>query len=441
MFEIVEENKNVKTVKISLDHEVIDAARNAVYDEISKDIKVKGFRPGMVPRNLINTIIGMDRVNDLVKEHVVDEASSILSKEYDKSLNILLPPMVKNVELGGTADVVFELHLFPKVEIESMKDVEIKVPNFGDLENHVNESLEELREEKAILVPKEPGQTAEVGDTVEIEYFDLSGKDPEKKTLELKIGEPNEGTIFPHVIGKKIGDEFDFKSTSENTENKTNLHVKVSGLYLRKLPDLDDNFAKMVDEKYETLDDLKASLKKDVDKSIENLLSNIKRDEIIDEMIKKTKIDVLDSTIDYFASSVIERKKEDKAYDKELKEKFNNDEKAYLESAKSEVINYLKLEGALKLIANERSLSVSDDEIFETAKQIYKGSKISEERLKVMLKKDSELYSSINKEILSNKVADELLKDAIFVEDKVGEGAKESENEEFENKGESEGQN
>ncbi len=424
MFEVVEENKNVKTVKVSLDHKAIDEARDEVYEDISKDIKVKGFRPGMVPRNLINTIIGMDRINSLIKDQVADEAFHMLMRDYFKDINeidTVLPPKVKSVELGGTADILFEIHAFPKAEIESMKGIEITIPDFGSADEEVSRTIEELREEKAILTPKAVDQSAQIGDVAEIEYVDLNGKDPEKKTLEIRIGEPEEGTIFPHIIGKKVGDEFDFTSTAENTGNKASLHVKLTKLYLKQLPDLDDNFAKMVDEKYETFDDLKATLKDDFNKSLDEVIVSIKRDRILNELVNKTKIDVLDSTIDYFMNYLVDQKKEDKVYDKELKDKFHGDEKAYMNSIRDEVISYLKLEGALKFVAQEKSLSVSDEEIFEEAKRDYEESKISDERLKIMLKKDPALYSMIRRELLSSKVADELLKDAVVTVEKDDE--------------------
>ncbi len=423
MLEVVEENKNVKTVKVSLDHESIDDARNEVYDYISKDIKIKGFRPGMVPRNLINTIIGMDRINDLVKDNVADKAFDVLSEGYLKDENILLPPKVKSVELGGTADVLFEIHFFPKAEIESMKDIKITIPDFGDSDQEVEKSIEELREEKVILIPKAEDQSAQIEDVAEIEYFDLTGKDPEKKTLEIKIGKPEEGSIFSHLIDKKIGDEFDFTSVSENTGNKTSLHVKLNKLYSRKLPDLDDNFAKMIDEKYETFDDLKTALKNEFDKSMDELILSIKRDAILAELAKKTKIDVLDSTIDYFTDYIKDKKREDKVYDDELKNKFHGDEKAYTDSIKSEIIDYLKLEGAIRLIAQEKSINVSDDKVFEEAKNVYKESKISDERLKIMLKKDHTIYSTIKHELLLSKVANELLKDAVITVEEEDEKA------------------
>ncbi len=425
MLEVVEENKNVKVFKVSMSHDVIEEARDEVYEEISKDIKIKGFRPGMAPRNLINSIIGMDRINEMIKEKVADEAYDVIIEEYletPQGEDVILPPRLKSVELGGNAEVTFEIHSFPKVEIESMDNVEIEIPKLhDDRENMVSDSIEELRQEKSILIPKDGN--IEIGDQVEIEYQDLTGKDPEKKELELRVAKSEEGNIFSHLIGKKAGDEFDFSTVAENSGNTTHLHVKILKVYSVKLPDLDDNFAKMVDDKYETFEDLRNSLKSRVDKVIDDFNESLKVDGVLNELVKKTKLDVLDSTIDYFVDYVIGKKKEDKTYDKDLKEKFNGDEKAFKDSIRNDVINYMKLEGAIKLIAKEKSLDVSDEEIFEEAREIYEKSKISDERLKVMLKKDSDLYQSIKRELMSHKVAKELLKSAIVKEIDVDENS------------------
>ncbi|BBJ27643.1 trigger factor [Athalassotoga saccharophila] len=440
MLEVVEENKNVKILKVSMPHEVIEDARDEVYDEISKDIKIKGFRPGMAPRNLINSIIGMDKINEMIKEKVADEAYDVIIEEYLKTPqgdDVILPPRLKSVELGGNAEVTFEIHLFPKVEIESMDKIEITIPKLhNDSEKMINDSIEDLRKEKAILIPKDGN--IEIGDQVEIEYQDLTGKDPEKKELELKVAKPEEGNIFSHLVGKKAGDEFDFSTTAENSGNVTHLHVKILKVYSVKLPEIDDNFAKMVDDKYETLEDLKNNLRSQIDKVMNGFTESLKIDVVLNELVKKTKLDVLDSTIDYFVDYVVDKKKEEKTYDKELKEKFNGDEKAFKDSIREEVINYMKLEGAIKSIAKEKSLDVSDEEIFEEARETYEKSKISDERLKVMLKKDSDLYQSIKRNLMSDKVARELLKNAVVKEEEVG---KDSQGEIEEDENESEGSN
>ncbi len=422
MFEIAEENKNIKTVRVSLSHEEIEKTRDEIYDKISKDIKVKGFRAGMVPRNMLNTVIGIDHINEMIKERIAEMAYDILVEDESfEDMKPMLPPDLKSVELGGTAEVLFDVYTFPKVEIDSMDNVEISVPKYASdeqIEEDVDHAIEDLREDKAILIPEKEDHSVEIGDRVEIDYT-VVGKSAEKENIELTVKTPNEGSIFSFLIGKYVGDEFDFTNESENTGNINTLHVKINKIYSRQLPELNDEFAKMVDEKFETFDALRQNFKKQILDTIDAIKISFERDYILSTLVERSHLDMADSSLDYFVQRLIEIKKEKKDYERELKEDFKGDEEKYLKSIRDGSINFIKLRSAATKIAAEKGIEVSEDEIFEEAKQRYQKANISDERLRVLIGKDEELKETIVNDIIDRKVAEELLKNAKIVEEDV----------------------
>jgi trigger factor len=397
MFEITGQNKNIKTVRISLPHEQIERARDGVYEKISRDIKIKGFRPGMVPRSVLNTIIGIEKINEMIKEEIADIAyeSLIKDKAFDE-MNSILPPELKSVELAGDAEVVMNIHTLPKCEIESLDGVEVKVPNFvsdEELEKSINEDIERLRNEHAVLVPKAEDQGIELEDEVDIEY--TTNNSGEKQNIELVVKDPSEGNVFAELIGKKVGDEFDFTDKAENTGNSNTLHIKVNKVYLRKLPEVNDDFAKSVDEQVESMEALRSKMKEEIIESFDKAIESLKKDMIMMELLKRIKLDLADSSLDFFVNTLIEMKKEKKEYEKELKDEFKGDEKKYLESIKSESLNYLKMKSALEELAKEKGIEISEAEIFDSAKQRYEGAKISDERIKVLIEKNQGIKDEI----------------------------------------------
>ncbi len=427
MFEIVKEEQNVKTVKISLDHEAIERTRDKVYNELSQSVKVKGFRKGKVPRNLLNVVIGMEKINNMIKEDVADIAlDELYENEKFKELSVMLPPALVSVELGETADVVFEIHVYPNVEVESLEGEEIEIPKIKneDLEDDVKKELERMREENAILKPKDENEIIEIGDQVEIEYH-ITDKDEEPRQFEVIVKEPSEGKIFAELVGKKVGDSIEF--VDEKDENQTSYTMTVKEVYKRTLADLNDDFAKMVDNEAETLEALKEKLRQKIKGSFDDFVKSLEVNNMLDKLEKKTKLNVSKHSIDLFVNHVIMRQKEEKEYEKALKD-FKGDEKAYKDTLKTEITNYLKLKGAVEKIAKEKGIEVSEDEVFDKAKEYYQSLNMSDERLKVTLTKDKELRDRIENEILHNKVAEELLKSAkIVVKDLEEEKAQQSE--------------
>jgi len=414
MLEIIKEEENVKTVKITVESEKVKKATEEVYAELSKNVKIKGFRKGRVPRNLLKTIVGTEEIENMVKEKIADVA---LDKLYDeeefKKMNVMLPPALVSIDMGENAEVVFEIHLYPEVEIESLEGEEIEVPELKeeDVEKDVEEELERLREENAVLEPKGENEVVEEGDHVEIEYH-VTGKEETPRNFDFIVKDPKSSQLFQDVLGKKVGDAIEF--VDERDENKTSYTMKITAIHRRILADLDDEFAKSVDVEAETLEALKNKLKDKIKGSFDDFMKTFEANTILNRLANKTKLKMSDHSLELFVNHVIMRQKENKEYEKSLKD-FKGDENAYKESLKKEITNYLKIKGAVEKIAKEKGIEVSEDEIFEKAKEYYASMNISDERLKVTLSKERELHDRIKNDLLHDKVAEELLKSAKIV--------------------------
>lgn len=414
MFEIIDEKQNVKTVKISLSHEEVERARNNTYADISKNIKVKGFRSGMVPRKLLNAIIGMEKINEMIKEDIADRAiDELYDDEKFQELDPMMPPALISVDIGETADVIFEVHSYPDVTVESTDGEKIEIPLIKDeeIEEDVNRKLQHMREKNAILEPKGKEEVIEIGDQVEVEYK-AADADEKPRELEIVVEKPDKGRIFTELIGKKIGDVIEFEEGKD--KDKIMYSMLVKRVYKRKLADLDDDFAKTIDSEVQTLEALKAKLRNEARESIEKLIREGEINMILEKLTDKATLDVSEHSLDLFINHVIARQKEEKEYEESLKD-FNGDEKAYRDTLKKEITNYLKLKGAVEKVAKEKKIEVSEDEIFEGAKEYYKSFGMSDERLKVILSKDKDFYDRVKNELLHRKVAEELLKTAKVV--------------------------
>ncbi len=420
MLEIIKEEENVKTVKVTVESEKVKEATEKVFDELSKNVRIKGFRKGRVPRNLLKTIVGTEEIEDMIKEKVADMALDKLYEDEEfKKMNVMLPPALVSIDMGEDAKVVFEIHLYPEVEIDSLEGEEIEIPELKeeDVEKDVEEELERLREENAVLEPKGENEVVEEGDHVEIEYH-VTGKEETPRTFDFVVKDPKSSQLFQDILGKKVGDTIEF--IDERDENKTSYTMKITAIHRRILANLDDEFAKSVDVEAETLEALKQKLREKIKGSFNDFIKTFEANTILNRLANKTKLKMSDHSLELFINHVIMRQKENKEYEKSLKD-FKGDENAYKESLKKEITNYLKIKGAVEKIAKEKGIEVSEEEIFEKAKEYYSSMNISDERLKVTLSKEKELHDRIKNDLLHDKVAEELLKSAKIVVKKADE--------------------
>ncbi len=411
--EIVKEEKNVKIVKLTLEKAEVDKATEKIYSELSQSVKLKGFRPGRVPRNLLTTVVGKDKINNMIKEEIADKAVYELHADEEfKKLNLMLPPALKSIEINEGAELTFELHSYPKVEVGSISGEKIEVPKLKeeDLEKDVESELEKLREENAVLEPKGENEVVEIGDHVEVEY---QVNDGEMKRFDFVVREPIDTELLKKIIGKKVGDTFEF--TDDKAEEKTVYRVKVDSIHRRVLANLDDEFAKTVDEEAETLEALKSKLRGKIKDSFDDFIKTFKMNTVLERIANKTKLDITDHSLDLFVNHLIMRQKEEDEFQKALEE-FDGNVKAYEESLKKEITTYLKTKLAVEEIAKEKGIEVSDEEIFNQIKEYYAVLNMSEERLKVMVSKDEKLRDQVKNELLHEKVAEELLKEIEIVE-------------------------
>ncbi len=411
MFEVIDEKQNVKTVKILLPHEEVEEAREEAYADLSKNIKVKGFRQGMVPKKLLNAIIGTEKVNEMIKEIVADKALDILyeDEKFQKE-NLMLPPALVSVDLGKTTNAVFEIHNYPEVTIESMDGEKIEVPGIDEegIEEDLEDRLQELREQNVVLEPKDEKEAIEIGDQVELEY-NVKEERENPKEFEIVIKDPEEGKIFSDLIGKKVGDTIEFEEDNGEDEKKSVYFMTVKRAYKRILPNLDDEFAKTVDNDVQTFEELKTKLRNEIKKERERFVEEGKIAMVLKKLESKTRLNISEHSLNLFINHVIARQKREKEYERALKD-FKGDEEKYRNTLKEELVKYLKIKGAVEKLSSENDIKISEDEIFENAKNSLGYLGVSDERLKVMLSKNKNFYDRMRDEVMHRKVAEELLK-------------------------------
>ena len=273
-FENTATNRGVVTFTIGQDK--IQPALDQAFNKVKKNLNAPGFRKGHMPRAVFNQKFGEEALYD-------DALNAILPAAYEAAiaelgLDVVAQPKidVKSIEKGQDWTLTAEVVTKPEVKLGAYKDLEVSVEASKEVtDEEVDAKLENERKNLAELVVKEGA--AENGDTVVIDFVgsvdgvEFDGGKGENHSLELGSGQFIPG-FEDQLVGAKAGDEVEVKVTFPEDYQATDLAgkaavfvTKVNEVKAKEVPALDDELAKDLDDEGETLDELKAKYRKELE--------------------------------------------------------------------------------------------------------------------------------------------------------------------------------
>lgn len=273
-FENTATNRGVVTFTIGQDK--IQPALDQAFNKVKKNLNAPGFRKGHMPRAVFNQKFGEEALYD-------DALNAILPAAYEAAiaelgLDVVAQPKidVKSIEKGQDWTLTAEVVTKPEVKLGAYKDLEVSVEASKEVtDEEVDAKLENERKNLAELVVKEGA--AENGDTVVIDFVgsvdgvEFDGGKGENHSLELGSGQFIPG-FEDQLVGAKAGDEVEVKVTFPEDYQAADLAgkaavfvTKVNEVKAQEVPALDDELAKDLDDEVETLDELKAKYRKELE--------------------------------------------------------------------------------------------------------------------------------------------------------------------------------
>ena len=273
-FENTATNRGVVTFTIGQDK--IQPALDQAFNKVKKNLNAPGFRKGHMPRAVFNQKFGEEALYD-------DALNAILPAAYEAAiaelgLDVVAQPKidVKSIEKGQDWTLTAEVVTKPEVKLGAYKDLEVSVEASKEVtDEEVDAKLENERKNLAELVVKEGA--AENGDTVVIDFVgsvdgvEFDGGKGEHPSLELGSGQFIPG-FEDQLVGAKAGDEVEVKVTFPEDYQAADLAgkaavfvTKVNEVKAKEVPALDDELAKDLDDEVETLDELKAKYRKELE--------------------------------------------------------------------------------------------------------------------------------------------------------------------------------
>lgn len=277
-FENKATNRGIITFTISQDE--IKPALDQAFNKVKKDLNVPGFRKGHMPRTVFNQKFGEEALYENALNLVLPKAYEAAVAEL--GLDVVAQPKIDVVSMGKGQDwkLTAEVVTKPEVKLGDYKDLSVEVDVSKEVsDEEVDAKVERERNNLAELTVKD-GEAAQ-GDTVVIDFVgsvdgvEFDGGKGDNFSLELGSGQFIPG-FEEQLVGSKAGQTVDVNVTFPEDYQAEDLAGKdakfvttIHEVKTKEVPALDDELAKDIDDEVETLDELKAKYRKELESAKE----------------------------------------------------------------------------------------------------------------------------------------------------------------------------
>ncbi len=412
------ENKNELKLEFTVEAAKFDEAIKKVYAKSAKYFNIPGFRKGKAPMNIVEKYYGDEIFYEDAFNEVVPE---VYEKELkENNIEAVSRPDIDVKQIGKGQDLIFTavVQTKPEVKLGKYKGIELKKVEYNVSDADVDHELGHMQEKNARLVSVED-RAVENGDITVIDFEGfVDGKAFEggkAENHELTIGS---NTFIPgfeeQIIGMKIDEEKDINVKfpeeyfSEELKGKDAVFkIKLHEIKKKEMPALDDEFAKDVSE-FDTLKELKASIKEKIEEENKNKAKYETEDAAIKAVCDNVEIDIPSGMIETETDNMVKEIEQRLSYQGMKLENYlqmigkTNEEfrKEYEEQARTSVKSRLVLEAIIKAENIEADSEKVNAKIKEMA-EMY-GQK--EEQLK-----ENEAFVKYLEESLKNERAVEFI--------------------------------
>ncbi len=372
----VEDKSSVKKIlHIEVPQEDVVQELDKAYTQLKKTAKIKGFRPGKAPRSVLTRLYGKD-VNADVTGKLIQ--AGFLEALKETELKIVGSPKVDPPELKDQTPYAFdaEVEIRPEIADVEFKGLALNKTKYDMSESEVELQLKMLRKNLAKRKKIEEDRPIKLDDVAVIDYEGFKGGEPFEPTKKtdnfiIKIGAAQiVKDLDDGIIGMKVDDEKEIDVTfpddyfkEELVGQKVLFKVKLNEIREEILPELDDDFAKSISDKFDSLESLKAEIRKNLLAGYDKRTEQEMNEQIFKQLLEQTEFEVPDTMVEGELEHILkdaERSFEqsNRSFDELGLSKESLGEK-YRPTAEKQVRRHLILS---KIIEQEK-LELSDEEL------------------------------------------------------------------------------
>lgn len=390
---------NKVELKVEVEKERVNEALQQAYKKVVKEVNIPGFRKGKVPRKILEARYGKEVLYHDAFDFLVPAAYSQAVKAAE--IEPIDQPEISEFKISADQPATFTaiVEVKPEVELGQYTDLGIEKKEAELSEEELENQLKAYQEQHSQLEHTEREVVADKDFVIiDFEGFidgkQFPGGSGEEYTLEI-----GSGTFIPNfeeqLIGQKVGEEVELNLTFPENYQTEDLagqdvlfRVKIKEIKEKKLPELNDEFAKEVSD-FESLEQFEADLKEKMLEQKKQQLQQQLENELIKKVSENTTVDIptplvnneLDMMYHNLAYSLSRQGINIDDYFKHINSSKEDWQEQNREHATERAKNNLVLES----IAKKEGIEVSDEEIDKSVEGMADNSEHSAEDIKKLL--------------------------------------------------------
>jgi trigger factor len=408
-----------RELELEIPAEDVSKATERVAKEIARVARVPGFRPGKAPLALIKRRFSDDIKGEVLQSLVPEKVEQAVAEQ---KLSPVSQPQVDKLDFNEGQPLKFRavFEVLPEFELGKYKGLDIEMPAMDVTDEDVNKALEETRERAAAFAPVE-GRAVENGDFVQLKLVGTPEDDSEPLQADSVLCHVGaEETMEPfneNLRGANIGDHktFDVDYPADYPDaklagKKYHYAADITGLKTKKLPELNDDFAKDVSDAT-TLDELRAKIREGLEHQRDHRQKDLQRERVIGELVKLHDFPVPESLVEHQKDVRLERVVRSLAQQGVDPRAVNLDWASLRQRQEDRAKEDVKAELIIDRIASTEQIDVTDEEVQRELEHLGSHSGESVEAIRARLTKQGAL-DRMKAKLRSDKTLDWLAQNA-----------------------------
>ncbi len=373
---VEETDKHTVKLTVEVDPDRVGKDLDRAYRKVAQQVRIPGFRKGKVPRQVIDAQVGREAVLGEFLEDAVPEYYREALREHELA-PIAQPDIdLEQVEEGRPLVFTATVEVRPRLVLEDRdyKGIGVARPSTQVSEPEVDELLDSLRERFAELEtiqrPAQRGDYVVIDLRAHVHEEEVPEATRPDHLYEVGAGEFT-GKLDEQLEGKRAGEILGFNANlderfGDRAGKEVSFQVLVKEVKGKKLPPADDDFAKTASE-FDTLDELRAALREQLERNKERSADSAVRDRVLDALVGSIDVDLPESLIeDETEHRVLHAKERAQQLGltlEQLLEMQGMDELRFRGDARAHAIRAIKADLALEAVARREDLQVTPEEL------------------------------------------------------------------------------
>jgi trigger factor len=373
-----------KRLTVEVEADEVERKIEEAYRELKKRARVDGFRPGKVPRNILQRHFG-DQVTQDVKRGLLSETLPQAFEET-KIFPVAMPVIEsETLKTGEGFKYVALMEVRPEFELKDYMGLEVDKELVSVSEEAVNSQIEEIRRVNSRLKPLEEDRGIRNDDCAILEYEAFEGGRPlegmKAQNFMIRVGSGQFPPEFEKGLqGFKAGESteitVDYAADDPNpglAGKKVLFKVKVTDVKVMETPELNDDFAKSLGADFNDLETLKNRIREDIKAREEKRVDRELKKRLLDKVGATVNVDLPESLVESEMSYAVETVKQNLLRMGSSLEKSGLTEEKVREDFRAASERRVKDLLILGEIAKQNDLSLSETELDEGFADLAKG--------------------------------------------------------------------